>query len=76
MLVGSNSAWCHPILHQRILRAKQQRPEMKIVVLDPRRTPTCDVADLHVPLRAGSDVWLFNGLLAYLHCAGTRIRPS
>ncbi len=70
VLVGSNSAWCHPILHQRILRAKQQRPEMKIVVLDPRRTPTCDVADLHVPLRAGSDVWLFNGLLAYLHLRG------
>jgi assimilatory nitrate reductase catalytic subunit len=70
VLVGSNGAWCHPILHQRILRAKERRPEMRVVVLDPRRTPTCERADLHVPLRAGSDVWLFNGLLAYLHWRG------
>ena len=72
VLVGSNSAWCHPILHQRILRAKERRPELRIVVLDPRRTPTCELADLHVPLRAGSDVWLFNGLLAFLDRHGYR----
>jgi assimilatory nitrate reductase catalytic subunit len=70
VLVGSNGAWCHPILHQRILRAKERRPQMRVVVLDPRRTPTCEGADLHLPLRAGSDVWLFNGLLAYLHGRG------
>ncbi len=70
VLVGSNGAWCHPILHQRLLRAKERRPQMRIVVVDPRRTPTCERADLHVPLRAGSDVWLFNGLLAYLHSHG------
>ncbi|HWK50894.1 MAG TPA: nitrate reductase, partial [Steroidobacter sp.] len=67
VLVGSNTAWCHPVLFQRITRAKQQRPEMKIVVVDPRRTMTCEIADLHLPVRGGSDVWLFNGLLAYLH---------
>ncbi|WP_246038944.1 nitrate reductase [Peristeroidobacter soli] len=67
VLVGANAAWCHPVLFQRIAQAKQQRPKMKIVVVDPRRTVTCEIADLHVPVRSGSDVWLFNGLLAYLH---------
>ncbi len=43
---------------------------MKIVVVDPRRTMTCEIADLHLPVRSGSDVWLFNGLLAYLHEQG------
>lgn len=67
VLVGSNTAWCHPVLFQRITQTKQQRPEMKIVVVDPRRTMTCEIADLHLPVCSGSDVWLFNGLLAYLH---------
>jgi assimilatory nitrate reductase catalytic subunit len=66
VLVGSNAAWCHPTLYQRIVRAKEARPGMKIVVIDPRRTATCDIADLHLPLKPGTDVWLFNGLLAYL----------
>ena len=70
VLVGSNTAWCHPVIFQRILAAKQARPEMQIVVIDPRRTATCELADLHLPLRAGTDVWLFNGLLAYLHQQG------
>ncbi len=70
VLVGSNTAWCHPILFQRIAKAKEARPEMKVVVIDPRRTATCELADLHLPLRAGTDVWLFNGLLAFLHQHG------
>ena len=67
VLVGSNTAWCHPILFQRIMRAREQRPDLKIVVIDPRRTPTCEIATMHLPVRAGSDVWLFAGLLAHLH---------
>jgi assimilatory nitrate reductase catalytic subunit len=70
VLIGSNTAWCHPIIFQRITEAKQARPDMKIVVIDPRRTATCEFADLHLPIRAGTDVWLFNGLLAYLHQHG------
>ncbi|MES2263822.1 MAG: molybdopterin-dependent oxidoreductase [Pseudomonadota bacterium] len=66
VLVGSNTAWCHPILFQRIARIKEQRPEMKLVVIDPRRTATCELADLHLPVKPGTDVWLFNGLLSYL----------
>jgi assimilatory nitrate reductase catalytic subunit len=74
VLVGSNTAWCHPVVFQRIVKAKEQRPSLKIVVIDPRRTPTCDVADLHLPLKAGTDVWLFNGLLAYLQQNGSADR--
>lgn len=66
VLVGSNAAWCHPTLYQRLARAKEARPQMRVVVIDPRRTATCDLADLHLPVKPGTDVWLFNGLLAYL----------
>ena len=66
VLVGSNTAWCHPVLYQRILAARDTRPEMRIVVIDPRHTATCEGADLHLPLAPGSDVALFTGLLAYL----------
>lgn len=67
VLTGSNAAWAHPVLYQRLVQAKQQRPGMKIVVIDPRRTATCDIADLHLALRPGSDAGLFVGLLNYLH---------
>ena len=70
VLVGSNLAWCHPVLFQRLEAAKRARPGMKIVVVDPRRTDTCEIADLHLALKPGSDVALFNGLLADLHRRG------
>ena len=66
VLVGSNLAWCHPVLFQRLEAAKRARPMLKVVVVDPRRTETCEIADLHLALRPGSDVALFNGLLAEL----------
>lgn len=70
VLTGSNLAWCHPVLYQRLYHAKQARPAMKVVVIDPRRTATCDIADLHLPLASGTDAVLFNGLLASLHAQG------
>ena len=66
VLVGSNAAWCHPVLYQRMEAAKARNPACRIVVIDPRRTATCEGADLHLALRSGSDSVLFNGLLAYL----------
>jgi assimilatory nitrate reductase catalytic subunit len=70
VLTGSNLAWCHPVLHQRILAAKAARPAMKIVVIDPRRTATCEGADLHLALAPGADAHLFNLLLCHLHDTG------
>ncbi|MFC3690884.1 nitrate reductase [Chenggangzhangella methanolivorans] len=69
VLVGSNAAWCHPVLYQRMLAAKAGRGT-KIVVIDPRRTATAEEADLHLPLAGGTDAALFAGLLAYLAAAG------
>lgn len=65
VLVGSNAAWTHPILYQRIA-ARQAAGELKVIVVDPRRTATCEIADLHLPIKPGSDVALFNGLLSFL----------
>lgn len=67
VLVGSNTAWCHPVLFQRIAQAKEKNPNLFVVVIDPRHTATCDIADIHLPLLGGSDVALFNGLLHWLH---------
>ena len=69
VLVGSNTAWCHPIIYQRIMAARATRGT-RLVVIDPRRTETCEDADLHLPLRPGSDVALMNGLLAHCREAG------
>jgi len=70
VLVGSNLAWCHPVLFQRLEAAKRMRPDMRIVVVDPRRTETCGIADLHLALKPGSDVALFNALLLELKSRG------
>ncbi len=67
VIEGSNTAWCHPIVFQRIVKAKKQRPELKIVVIDPRKTATCDIADVHLSIRPGTDATLFNGLLTALN---------
>ena len=64
VLVGSNLAWCHPVLYQRLAAAKAARPTMKVVTVDPRRTATTDLADLHLALAPDTDVALFNALLA------------
>ncbi|SFR33982.1 assimilatory nitrate reductase (NADH) alpha subunit apoprotein [Yoonia tamlensis] len=66
VLVGSNLAWCHPVLFQRISAAKDARPEMRIVNIDPRKTATSDLADLHLQINADGDAALFNGLLRHL----------
>jgi len=69
VLVGSNTAWCHPIVYQRIMAARAARGT-KLVVIDPRRTETAAEADLHLAIRPGSDVALMNGLLAWCRDAG------
>ncbi|OSP56437.1 nitrate reductase [Pseudoruegeria sp. SK021] len=70
VLVGSNLAWCHPVLYQRIVAAKAANPAMKLINIDPRRTASSDLADLHLSLAPGSDVALFNHLLARIADCG------
>ncbi|MEM9968752.1 MAG: molybdopterin-dependent oxidoreductase [Pseudomonadota bacterium] len=69
VLVGSNLAWCHPILMQRVLRARTKRGT-RIIVVDPRRTASCDQADMHLKIEPGSDVALFNFLLHQIAVRG------
>ncbi|HBC7113349.1 TPA: nitrate reductase [Raoultella ornithinolytica] len=70
VLVGSNAAWAHPVLYQRLVQAKRDNPRMKVVVIDPRRTATCDIADSHLAVAPGSDGGLFVGLLSAIAEAG------
>jgi formate dehydrogenase alpha subunit len=63
-IVGSNTAECHPIVFRRIRRRKELAPEaVNVIVVDPRRTETADIADLHLPIRPGADVALLNAML-------------
>ena len=65
VLVGSNAAWCHPVLYQRMIAARQGRGA-KLIVIDPRRTATAKDADLFLPIAPGMDSALFCGLLVEL----------
>jgi assimilatory nitrate reductase catalytic subunit len=65
VLVGSNAAWCHPVLFQRMMDSKAERGA-RIVVIDPRRTVTAEEADLFLPIAPGTDTALFCGLLVHL----------
>ena len=65
VLVGSNAAWCHPVLFQRMVRNRSTRGA-RIVNLDPRCTATGEEADLQLSLAGGTDALLFNGLLVDL----------
>ena len=62
-IVGSNTAFAHPILFRRIEDAKAANPALKIIFCDPRRTDTAEIADLYLPIQPGTDVMLFNGML-------------
>src|ERR1044071_519463 len=65
VLVGSNAAWCHPVLFQRMLANKQERGA-RMIVIDPSRTATSEDADLFLGLKPGTDTALFCGLLVHL----------
>ncbi|RDV04591.1 nitrate reductase [Undibacter mobilis] len=65
VLVGSNAAWCHPVLYQRMMANKRERGA-KLIVIDPRRTATAEEADLFLAVAPGMDTALFCGLLVHL----------
>ena len=62
-LIGTNTAECHPVLFQRLLKRRKRNPgSVKIVVVDPRRTDTAKAADIHLPIAPGSDLALLHGI--------------
>ncbi|WP_246265153.1 nitrate reductase [Aromatoleum diolicum] len=66
LIAGANPAYAHPIAFRRIEDAKAARPDMKIIVVDPRRTDTAAMADLHLAILPGTDIWLYNAMLNVL----------
>ncbi|VCU71127.1 Nitrate reductase [Pigmentiphaga humi] len=66
LLAGSNMAYAHPVLYRRLEAARAADPEVRWIVVDPRRTDTAAMADLHLQIQPGTDVALFNGMLHHL----------
>ncbi|HHF3131343.1 TPA: nitrate reductase [Vibrio diabolicus] len=66
VICGANTAWTHPVLFRRIQQARENNPNLKLVVIDPRETVTAQQADLHLPIKNDGDVSLFNGLIKFL----------
>ncbi|MBF0183313.1 MAG: molybdopterin-dependent oxidoreductase [Magnetococcales bacterium] len=75
VVVGSNTAWCHPVLFRRMMAARQKGSDKRLVVIDPRCTATAQEADLHLAIQEGSDLFLWLGLLHYLHQQGALDQP-
>src|SRR5258706_272713 len=70
LIAGSNTAFAHPILYRRIEEARARHPALKLVVIDPRATVTARAADLHLALKPGTDIALFNAMLHVLERDG------
>ncbi|MFM7424051.1 MAG: molybdopterin oxidoreductase family protein, partial [Elainella sp.] len=61
-LIGTNTAECHPIIFNRLRKHHKQNRQVKMIVVDPRATPTAEAADLHLPIQPGTDIDLLNGI--------------
>jgi ferredoxin-nitrate reductase len=70
LVIGSNMAEAHPVTFDRIRASKKVRPEQRLVVIDPRRTPTVEAADLHLAVKPGSDIALLNAIGRMLLSSG------
>ena len=70
VIAGANPAFAHPILFRRLEAAKARNPDLRIVVVDPRRTDSAESADLHLRVAPGTDVVLFLGMLHVLIVEG------
>jgi len=66
LIAGANPAWCHPILFRRLEKHKEENPKVKIIVVDPRKTQTTSIADLHLQIIPGTDITLYNAIARHL----------
>ena len=66
LIAGANPAWCHPILYRRIEAHKQLNPDVKVIVVDPRKTQSCSVADIHLQITPGTDIYVYHAIARVL----------
>ena len=66
LITGANPAWCHPILFRRLEQHKEKNPNVKVIVVDPRKTDTAQFADLHLQIIPGTDVFLYHAIARHL----------
>lgn len=69
-IAGANPAWCHPIIFRRIEAHKSKNSKVKIICVDPRQTQTAQMADLHLQITPGTDIYLFNAIAALIFSKG------
>ncbi len=69
-IIGSNTAEAHPILFRRIARRKETGRNVKVIVIDPRRTATARIADLHIAFTPGTDLAILNAMAGVLFAEG------
>jgi len=62
LIAGANPAWCHPVLFRRMEAHKANNPDVKMIVVDPRKTQTAAMADLHLQINPGTDIVLYNAI--------------
>ncbi len=62
LVTGANPAWCHPIMWRRVEAHKAANPDVKIIVVDPRKTQTCAYADIHLQINPGTDITLHHAI--------------
>ncbi len=66
LIAGANPAWCHPVVFRRIEKRKREDPNVKIIVVDPRKTESCESADIHLQIHPGTDIHLFHAIARIL----------
>lgn len=66
LIAGANPAWCHPVVFRRIEAKKKSDASIKVIVIDPRRTETCESADIHLQIHPGTDIYLFHAIARIL----------
>lgn len=66
LIAGANPAWCHPILFRRIEAHKQRNPDVKIILVDPRRTQSASIADVHLQITPGTDIYIYHAIARIL----------
>ena len=64
LVIGSNTTGQHPLIASRIIRAKEKGA--KLIVIDPRRIPLTEYADLFIQVKPGTNVALLNGIIHIL----------